>query len=68
MARRRKYTSRKPCYPRILSQVDEELVMLLQQTMQQAMQQQAIDIHKSFQVEAIVHSGQDVFVEYMEKT
>jgi dihydrolipoamide dehydrogenase len=46
--------------PRILGPVDEELVTLLQQTMQQ----QTIAIHTSCQVDAIVHSGQDVFVEY----
>ncbi len=49
--------------PRILGPVDEELATLLQQTMQQ----QAIDIHTSCQVEAIVHSGQDVFVEYTDQ-
>jgi dihydrolipoamide dehydrogenase len=49
--------------PRILGPVDEELVTLLQQTMQQ----QAIDIHTSCQVQAIVHSGQDVFVEYTDQ-
>jgi len=57
--------------PRILGQVDEELAMLLQQTMQQAMQQtrqqQAIHIHTSCQVQAIFHSGQDVFVEYTDQ-
>ncbi len=49
--------------PRILGPVDEELATLLQQ----AMQQQAIDIHTSCQVQAIVHSGQDVFVEYTDQ-
>jgi dihydrolipoamide dehydrogenase len=49
--------------PRILGPVDEELATLLQQTMQQ----QAIAIHTSCQVDAIVHSGQDVFVEYTDQ-
>jgi dihydrolipoamide dehydrogenase len=49
--------------PRILGPVDEELATLLQQTMQQ----QAIAIHTSCQVDAIVHSGQDVFVEFTDQ-
>lgn len=49
--------------PRILGPVDEELAMSLQQTMQQ----EGIDIHTSCQVEAIVHSGQSVFVEYTDQ-
>jgi dihydrolipoamide dehydrogenase len=49
---------------RILGPVDEELATLLQQTMQQ----QAIGIHTSCQLQSIVHSGQSVFVEYTDQS
>jgi len=49
--------------PRILGPVDEELATSLQQRMQQ----EAIDIHTRCQVTAINHSGQSVFVEYTDQ-
>lgn len=48
----------------ILGAVDAELAMLLQQRMQD----EGIRIHTDCQVDAIVHSGQCVFVEYTNET
>jgi len=49
--------------PHILGPVDEELSTLLQQRMQT----EGIDILTQCQVEAILHSGQSVFVEYIDQ-
>lgn len=50
--------------PHILGPVDAELAALLQQRMQT----EGIHIHTDCQVDAIVHSGQCVFVEYLNET